>query len=60
MVRNIDIEADDGGPLMDEQLPPSHPALTKKEAGEVCPVTNATLEHHKDKVHEHPAVPSDR
>ncbi|GAB7337151.1 hypothetical protein MBLNU457_g2544t1 [Dothideomycetes sp. NU457] len=40
-------------------LPPTHPALTEEEAGKVCPVTNATLEHHKTKVHLHPAVPSD-
>jgi hypothetical protein len=39
-------------------LPPSHPQLTEKEAGSVCPVTNATLEHHKKKVHEHPSVQS--
>lgn len=38
-------------------LPPSHPHLTESEAGKVCPVTNATLEHHKGKLHEHPAVP---
>ena len=41
-------------------LPPSHPHLTEKEAGTVCPVTNATLSHHKDKVHEHPSVPEGR
>ncbi|KAK3056012.1 hypothetical protein LTR09_003246 [Extremus antarcticus] len=41
-------------------LPPSHPKLTPDEAGQVCPVTNATLEHHKDKVHEHPSVPEGR
>ena len=41
-------------------LPPAHPKLTEKEAGQVCPVTNATLEHHKDKVYEHPAVPEGR
>lgn len=40
-------------------LPPTHPALTEKEAGAVCPVTNATLSHHKNKVHEHPGVPND-
>lgn len=40
-------------------LPPTHPHLTEKEAGAVCPVTNATLEHHKAKVHEHPSVPDD-
>lgn len=41
-------------------LPPSHPQLTEKDAGQVCPVTNATLEHHKDNVHVHPAVPEGR
>lgn len=40
-------------------LPPTHPALNEKEAGSVCPVTNATLSHHKNKVHEHPSVPND-
>lgn len=40
-------------------LPPTHPHLTEKESGSVCPVTNATLEHHKSKVHEHPSVPND-
>ena len=40
-------------------LPPSHPALTEKESGKVCPVTNARLEHHEGKVHEHPSVPND-
>lgn len=40
-------------------LPPTHPALTEKEAGSVCPVTNATLSHHKNKVHEHPSVAND-
>ena len=40
-------------------LPPAHPHLTEKEAGSVCPVTNATLDHHKAKVHEHPSVKSD-
>ncbi|KAL1587602.1 hypothetical protein WHR41_03484 [Cladosporium halotolerans] len=40
-------------------LPPTHPHLTEKESGAVCPVTNATLDHHKSKVHEHPSVPED-
>jgi hypothetical protein len=40
-------------------LPPTHPHLTEKEAGSVCPITNATLDHHKAKVHEHPSVPND-
>jgi len=38
-------------------LPPSHPNIS--DAGAICPVTNASLEHHKDKVHSHPAVPAD-
>ena len=38
-------------------LPPSHPQLTEQEAGEVCPVTNARLEHHKGRVQLHPSVP---
>lgn len=41
-------------------LPPSHPRLTQTEAGQVCPVTNATLGHHQGKVHEHPSVPDGR
>ncbi|KAG8627864.1 hypothetical protein KVT40_003737 [Elsinoe batatas] len=40
-------------------LPPEHPALTEEEAGKICPVTNATLEHHKSKVHAHPGVAKD-
>ncbi|PNS18683.1 hypothetical protein CAC42_5222 [Sphaceloma murrayae] len=40
-------------------LPPTHPALNEKEAGKICPVTNASLEHHKGQVHEHPGVPDD-
>jgi hypothetical protein len=40
-------------------LPPTHPHLTEEESGKVCPVTNATLEHHKSKVHEHPSVAKD-
>lgn len=40
-------------------LPPSHPAVDAADAAKVCPVTNATLEHHHDKVHVHPAVASD-
>ncbi|EMC96306.1 hypothetical protein BAUCODRAFT_89154 [Baudoinia panamericana UAMH 10762] len=40
-------------------LPPTHPKLTEAEAGKQCPVTNAKLEHHEGKVHEHPSVPND-
>ncbi|KAF7187645.1 hypothetical protein HII31_10984 [Pseudocercospora fuligena] len=46
------------GPV-NAHLPPTHPGLTEKEAGAVCPVTNAKLEHHKGKVHAHPSVPDD-
>ncbi|PSN72449.1 hypothetical protein BS50DRAFT_252393 [Corynespora cassiicola Philippines] len=34
-------------------LPPDHPAMKE---GETCPVTKATVGHHKDKVHSHPSV----
>ena len=37
-------------------LPPDHPSTDKAEAGAVCPVTKATLEHHKSNVHAHPQV----
>lgn len=40
-------------------LPPAHPSLTEEEAGKVCPVTNATLEHHAGKVAKHPSVAKD-
>ncbi|KAF2718518.1 hypothetical protein K431DRAFT_274521 [Polychaeton citri CBS 116435] len=40
-------------------LPPTHPQLTEKEAGEVCPVTNASLKHHRNSVQVHPPVPKD-
>ena len=40
-------------------LPPTHPALNEKDAGSVCPITNATLSHHQNKVHEHPGVAKD-
>lgn len=43
------------GPV-NAHLPPSHPALTEKESGAVCPVTNATLDHHKTKVLQHKVV----
>ncbi|KXL45083.1 hypothetical protein M433DRAFT_134811 [Acidomyces richmondensis BFW] len=46
------------GPV-NAHLPPNHPKLDEKEVGKVCPVTNATLEHHKDKVHAHVPVSSD-
>jgi hypothetical protein len=35
-------------------LPPDHPLI--EEGAEVCPVTNASLKHHMDKVHPHPTV----
>ncbi|KAK5136423.1 hypothetical protein LTR08_003068 [Meristemomyces frigidus] len=40
-------------------LPPAHPKLDEGESGKTCPVTNATLAHHKMKVHQHPSVPED-
>lgn len=46
------------GPV-NAHLPPTHPVLEEKEAGAVCPVTNATLGHHKGKVLTHPKVESD-
>jgi len=38
-------------------LPPNHPKMNEEDAGKVCPVTNATLEHHKENVQYHPSVP---
>jgi hypothetical protein len=43
------------GPV-NAHLPPSHPALDETASGAVCPVTNATLEHHKSKVLQHKIV----
>ncbi|CAA9956894.1 hypothetical protein CFE70_000475 [Pyrenophora teres f. teres 0-1] len=37
-------------------LPPDHPDMLKANAGAVCPVTKATVDHHKDKVQTHPSV----
>ncbi|EXJ85102.1 hypothetical protein A1O3_05777 [Capronia epimyces CBS 606.96] len=37
-------------------LPPNHPSTATANDGEVCPVTNATLAHHKNKVHPHPSL----
>ncbi len=37
-------------------LPPEHPSLKDKNDSDVCPVTNAKLGDHKDKIHEHPTV----
>jgi hypothetical protein len=37
-------------------LPPDHPDMLKANAGDVCPVTKATVGHHKDKVVTHPSV----
>lgn len=40
-------------------LPPDHPSITDgAKEGDVCPVTKATIGHHKNKVHEHPNVQS--
>lgn len=46
------------GPV-NAHLPPTHPHLPESEAGAVCPVTNAKLEHHKGKVHAHKSVAKD-
>jgi hypothetical protein len=46
------------GPV-NAHLPPSHPALTEQDSGAVCPVTNATLEHHAGKIAEHKTVAKD-
>ncbi|KAF2743288.1 hypothetical protein M011DRAFT_471447 [Sporormia fimetaria CBS 119925] len=35
-------------------LPPDHPDMSNAKEGDVCPVTKATLGHHKAKVHGHP------
>ncbi|KAI4611777.1 uncharacterized protein J4E88_008250 [Alternaria novae-zelandiae] len=37
-------------------LPPDHPDMLKANAGDICPVTKATVGHHKDKVATHPSV----
>jgi hypothetical protein len=37
-------------------LPPDHPDMLKASAGDVCPVTKATVGHHKDRVVTHPSV----
>ncbi len=37
-------------------LPPDHPDMLKASPGDVCPVTKATVEHHKNKVVTHPSV----
>lgn len=39
-------------------LPPDHPDTVNAQDGAVCPVTKATIEHHKNKVHTHPNVQS--
>lgn len=39
-------------------LPPDHPNPADAKEGDVCPVTKATVEHHKNKVHSHPSVQS--
>lgn len=35
-------------------LPPDHPAVAEGQEDAVCPVTKATVGHHKGKVHGHP------
>lgn len=37
-------------------LPPDHPDMLNAGAGDVCPVTKATVGHHKNKVVTHPSV----
>ncbi|KPI41342.1 uncharacterized protein AB675_8199 [Cyphellophora attinorum] len=37
-------------------LPPDHPSLSGKNDSDVCPVTNAKLGDHKDKITQHPSV----
>ena len=37
-------------------LPPEHPSLADKNDTDVCPITNAKLGDHKDKIHQHPKV----
>jgi hypothetical protein len=37
-------------------LPPDHPKTDDKEDGAECPVTKATVGHHKGKLHGHPDV----
>jgi len=37
-------------------LPPDHPSTDNAKEDDVCPVTKATVGHHKAKVHTHPSV----
>lgn len=37
-------------------LPPDHPSTADSKEGDVCPITKATLGHHKNKVHQHPSI----
>ncbi|KAI9871389.1 MAG: hypothetical protein M1823_008462, partial [Watsoniomyces obsoletus] len=37
-------------------LPPEHPTLANKSDSDVCPVTNAKLGDHRDKITQHPSV----
>lgn len=37
-------------------LPPDHPDTAQSKEGDVCPVTKATVGHHKEKVQAHPSV----
>ncbi|KAL2118840.1 hypothetical protein VTJ04DRAFT_5799 [Mycothermus thermophilus] len=39
-------------------LPPNHPPTDDKEDGAACPVTKATVGHHKGKIQGHPDVSS--
>ncbi|KAF2867305.1 hypothetical protein BDV95DRAFT_176725 [Massariosphaeria phaeospora] len=37
-------------------LPPDHPSTADAADGAVCPITKATIGHHKNKLHGHPSV----
>ena len=37
-------------------LPPDHPSTADAKESDVCPVTKATVGHHKGKIHHHPSL----
>jgi hypothetical protein len=37
-------------------LPPDHPSTADAKEDDICPVTKATVGHHKKKVQAHPSV----
>jgi hypothetical protein len=39
-------------------LPPDHPSTENAKEDDMCPVTKATVGHHKSKVHGHPSLQS--